>query len=159
MGQGPAGGGFGVADDAEVGEGLELGDELVVRQGVERRRGEIRHGPEADGTVVSSGGDPASERVEVKGPYRILVTEQEVGLLASDGSHTHHAGGITGDDQVVLWAKGDGVDPGAVGLESCEISGFEVDVDGTSRRARFISALINAPQKKRSKNNCTSNAQ
>ena len=32
----PAGGGVRVPDDAEVGEGLELGDELVARQSVER---------------------------------------------------------------------------------------------------------------------------
>jgi len=36
MGECPAGGGVGIADDAEVGEGLKLGDELFSRKSVER---------------------------------------------------------------------------------------------------------------------------
>ena len=36
MVQRPAGGGLLVADDAEFGESLELGDQLLSRQGVER---------------------------------------------------------------------------------------------------------------------------
>jgi hypothetical protein len=36
VGELPASGGLGIADDPEVGEGLELGDELLARQRVER---------------------------------------------------------------------------------------------------------------------------
>ena len=49
----PACGGFLVADDTEVGEGLELGDELVAGQGVERRLLKIRHRPETQGLVLA----------------------------------------------------------------------------------------------------------
>ena len=40
----PAGVRLFVSDDAEVGEGLELGDELFVRQGAEGRLGEVGDG-------------------------------------------------------------------------------------------------------------------
>ncbi len=50
----PAGGGAIVPDDADVGEGLELGDQFIARQGVERGLGEVGHGPEADGGVLSA---------------------------------------------------------------------------------------------------------
>ena len=64
MGESPTGGGVGVAQDTEVGEGLQLGDELVVRQGVNRRLGEVRHGPEADGVIIARRCDPPTEGID-----------------------------------------------------------------------------------------------
>ena len=53
----PPGGGLGITDDAEIGEGPEFGDELLPRQGVEWGLGQIGHGPEADGAVLGCRGD------------------------------------------------------------------------------------------------------
>ena len=63
----PAGGGLLVADDAEVGEGLELGGELLVWQGVERGLGEVGHGPEANGRIVSAKKGSAQKTEELVG--------------------------------------------------------------------------------------------
>jgi hypothetical protein len=44
VGELPAGGGVGVADDAKVGESLEIGDQLLMRQGVERESKTLNRG-------------------------------------------------------------------------------------------------------------------
>ena len=67
MGELPAGGGLLVADDAEVGEGLELGDELVVGQRVERGFGEVGNRPETDCRIVSAKKGSAQETEKLVG--------------------------------------------------------------------------------------------
>ena len=79
MGEGPAGVGVGVTDDAEVGEGLELGDQLVVRQGVERGLGEVGHGLHANGRFVGARSGSAQEAEKLVGCQASLTNDPSEG--------------------------------------------------------------------------------
>ena len=75
----PAGGGVLVPDDAEVGEGLELGDEFLARQGVERGLGEVGHGPEANGRFVGACSGSAQEAEKLVGCQASLTDDPSEG--------------------------------------------------------------------------------
>jgi len=79
VGELPAGGGLGVADDPQIGQGFQFGDQLVVRQGVERGLGEVGHGLQANGRFVGACSGSAQEAEKLVGCQASLTNDPSEG--------------------------------------------------------------------------------
>ena len=103
----PAGVGGRVAHHAQVGQRAQLRQQLVVRQRVQWRPGEVRHRPQPDRRVVAAGGDPAPVGRHRDARDRAGVAVEQVGFVTGERagshnailvpSHQHRAAGVDGE--------------------------------------------------------------
>ena len=75
----PTGGGVLVTDRPQVGEGLGLGDQLVVGQGLERGFGKVGRRPEADGRIVGACSGSTQETEKLVGCQASLANDPSEG--------------------------------------------------------------------------------
>ena len=119
MGEFPAGRRFLVADDADIGEGFQLGDELLTRQGVERWLRQIGHGPEADRIVLPTRRDPTTKRIDSEATDLAGVSQKEVGFFAAREADAYNAVLVTRDDDFPCNICGNRGNAFTVGFEGC----------------------------------------
>src|SRR3972149_4129192 len=102
-----AGGGRFIGDNAKVREGTEPFEQLLVRQGVERRLVHVRDGPQTNRPVLTSRGDPVAVGGDGGPRYFETMAEEKVRLFAGHRSdpydpveiprHRDRAGRVHGD--------------------------------------------------------------